>query len=375
MLIQIAGDIGPFLDSVQNRQVPVAVVAFCKVADMGTGRSPGDIEQTVRREMLRAIHSVVAPKMARGELSFRDLGTGNTRHVLPEVHAASGLAHAGIAVDMQAMSFGIDGHPPYPPPQAPAQQGGVSMGGNPNAAHPAIPGMPGIPGFGGAGAGGVPGMPLTRGKLVLMLVGGLGLGILGIGGNMLKRGAKEAMVGSGGKDSAGYLPLGIDPKAADADKLIPSVQSLAARWKSDAAFWSVSARGVRSDGTMDLTTEDASATVEFISVSGVQSYAKSVREGTVKEFSFGSTGVDYSRAKTPLDRWTLTSTPSLPHCTIKQLAASLASKGLTGKKMVRVSFDPQEDSLMKFPEQAWRVMGDDPKIDSYFSMATCKQLK
>jgi hypothetical protein len=30
---------------------------------------------------------------------------------------------------------------------------------------------------------------------------------------------------------------------------------------------------------------------------------------------------------------------------------------------------------MKFPEQAWRVMGDDPKIDSYFSMATCKQLK
>jgi hypothetical protein len=191
----------------------------------------------------------------------------------------------------------------------------------------------------------------------------------------LKSNAKRAYFGGGGKENVGYAQLGIVPKAADPDKMIPAAHSYATEWKNDAAFWSFNARGVRADGTMDLTSEEASAEVEFISVAGVQSYAKSVREGSVKEFTFNSVGLDFSRSKTPLDRWTIKDTPALPHCSIRQLAASLASKGLTGKKTVRVMFDPKFAGLINLPEQAWRVMGDDPKIDAYYSMETCKELK
>jgi hypothetical protein len=120
MHVQFSGEIGPFLDAVQQRQVSVVVAASCKYASMGASGSAAQIEQQIQGQMLRAIHTVIAPKMASGQLSFKDLGTGNTASIVPEILATSGLGFAGIAVDRLVMTFGIDGHAPAPLPAAAA---------------------------------------------------------------------------------------------------------------------------------------------------------------------------------------------------------------------------------------------------------------
>jgi hypothetical protein len=119
MKCQIQGSIGPFLDTVQQRQVPVTVVANITFATMGAAGSPTDLGQQVQAQMLKAIDAVISPKMTSGQLSFKDLGTGNTKSLIPEIIASSGLSQAGIAVDVKGMSFGIDGRAPYPPLDAP----------------------------------------------------------------------------------------------------------------------------------------------------------------------------------------------------------------------------------------------------------------
>ena len=121
MNVQFGGEIGPFLDSVQQRQVSVVVAATCKYASMGNPGSQAQIEQQVQQQMMRAIHGAIAPRMASGQMSFRDLGTGNTASIIPEILANSGLGHAGIAVDRLVMTFGIDGHAPPPLPAPPAK--------------------------------------------------------------------------------------------------------------------------------------------------------------------------------------------------------------------------------------------------------------
>lgn len=115
--VQFTGEIGPFLDTVQQRQVSVVVLGSCKYASMGAPGSQAQLEQQIQAQMLRAIHETLAPKMAAGQLSFKDLGTGNTAAIIPEIFARSGLAQAGIAVDKLLMHFGIDGRPPQPLPQ------------------------------------------------------------------------------------------------------------------------------------------------------------------------------------------------------------------------------------------------------------------
>ncbi len=123
MNAQFTGEIGPFLDTVQLRQVSVVVVATCKYVSAGASGSGAQLEQQVQAQMLRAIHETVAPKMASGQLSFTDLRRGNTAAILPEIFARSGLAQAGIAVDRLVMRFGIDGRDPPPlPSSAPKAQ-------------------------------------------------------------------------------------------------------------------------------------------------------------------------------------------------------------------------------------------------------------
>ncbi len=121
---QFTGEIGPFLDTVQQRQVSVVVAGGCKYAVMNAPGSQAQIEQQVQMQMLRAIHETIAPKMAGEQIAFRDLIEGNTGSLIPEIFARSGLAQAGIAVDKLAMHFGVDGRPPKPiaMPAAPAPQ-------------------------------------------------------------------------------------------------------------------------------------------------------------------------------------------------------------------------------------------------------------
>jgi hypothetical protein len=122
MYVQMTGEIGPFLDTVQQRQVSVVVAAGCKYASMGASGSSAQIEQQIQTQMLRAIHETIAPKMAGGQLEFKDLITGNTGALIPEIFARSGLAQAGLAVDKLTMHFGIDGRAPAPV-QAPEPKG------------------------------------------------------------------------------------------------------------------------------------------------------------------------------------------------------------------------------------------------------------
>ena len=93
MTVQVAGPIGPFLDSVQQRQVECEVVATCEVSPPGPAS-----EQRAQVELLRVIRELTASKMASGTLQFKDLSEGADR-LVPEVIAASGLAQQGIRVD------------------------------------------------------------------------------------------------------------------------------------------------------------------------------------------------------------------------------------------------------------------------------------
>jgi len=113
---QIGGEIGPFLDTVQQRQVSVVVLARCKYVSGVSPTSTAQYEGQVQAAMLSAIRDTIAPRMASGQISFKDLGTNNVDGLIPEIFARSGLGQAGISVDKLVMRFGIDGREPPPLP-------------------------------------------------------------------------------------------------------------------------------------------------------------------------------------------------------------------------------------------------------------------
>jgi len=120
MTVQIAGPIGPFLDSVQARQVDVVVMATCDYAPSGPVGDRAQLDQHVQMQLLRAIREVIGRKMETHTLTFRHLGTGDVAAVVPEIIAVSGLQQNGIGIGNLAMAFGIDGHAPQPARPAPA---------------------------------------------------------------------------------------------------------------------------------------------------------------------------------------------------------------------------------------------------------------
>jgi hypothetical protein len=91
-------------------------------------RAPGDpaqIQNEVRTQLMRAVREAIAPKMASGELQFRNLGEGTFNpSLLGEIVSGSGLAQMGVQIGNLSMQFGIDGRDPTPPrqQQQPPQQ-------------------------------------------------------------------------------------------------------------------------------------------------------------------------------------------------------------------------------------------------------------
>jgi hypothetical protein len=238
--------------------------------------------------------------------------------------------------------------------------GGAAPGAPPPMGMPGVPRMP----FPQVAAGGSP-----RAKIF----GAVGVAIVVLVGGGAWTAFKRDMFGAGGRGNIGYGQLSIDPKKPDGDVMMQSVQGLASKWKSDAVWWGVNYLAVHADGSVDL---EKGATVTYASLSSARSLAKSVNKDSLKEFAFGPSGVNFSRMTGVLDpnKWQNAQPPAVPRCTIKQLAQSLASKGLTGSKTVRITYD-QQFAFAAPAEPSWRVMGDDPKIDSYFSMATCAPTK
>ena len=242
-------------------------------------------------------------------------------------------------------------------PGAPAPMG--AMGGP--QGMPGTPNMPRI-GFPQAGAGGSPRMKIF---------GAIGAAVVAIIAGTIWTGFKRDMFGSGGKGNIGYGQLSVDPKKPDGDVMMLSVAGLATKWKRDAVWWGVNYQAVHPDGTVDL---ERGATVTYASLSSAKSLAKSVNKDSLKEFSFGQSNVSFSRMTGVLDpkQWADATPPALPQCSIKQLTKLLAAKGLTGSKTVRITYDQQFGGPA---EPSWRVISEDPKMDSYFSMATCTQTK
>lgn len=227
--------------------------------------------------------------------------------------------------------------------------------------------MGGFPGgvqvpFGRVAVGGSPKAKMfgAIGAAVVVIIGG-------IGWSMFKRN----MFGAGGPGNVGYGQLSVDPKKPDGDAMMTSVAGLATRWKKDAVWWGVNYQAVNGDGIVDI---EKGATVSYASLSSAKSLAKSVNKDSIKEFSFGPSGVSFNRMTGVLDpkQWQDAEAPAMPKCTIKQLTKILQGKGLTAGKTVRITYDQQFGGPN---EPSWRVMGEDPKMDAYFSMATCAPTK
>jgi hypothetical protein len=232
------------------------------------------------------------------------------------------------------------------------------MGGMPMVGMPGMPGMR-IPQI---GAGGSP-----RAKILGIVVVAV---VLVLGGGAFSA-FKTGMFGAGGRGNIGYMQLGVDPKKADGDLMMTSVAGQATRWKRDAVWWGVNYQAVHADGTVDV---EKGATVTYASLSAAASPAKSINKDSLKEFSFGPTGVNFSRMTGVVDykQWTDAQPPAMPGCSIKQLAKQLQAKGLTGSKTVRITYDHMFGAPA---EPSWRVIGEDPSINGYFSQATCAPTK
>jgi hypothetical protein len=184
---------------------------------------------------------------------------------------------------------------------------------------------------------------------------------LAIGGVILK-----SKFGTTAKGNLSYASLGVDAKKPDADKLITSLENPAKRWKRDAIWWSANFQAVDAEGRVDVSK---GASVEYISEGGVQSHAKSVRKDSVKKYSAGSAGVSHNQIWGASEPWTGVEKHPAPTCKIKDVMA-IVGPTLPKGKTVRVTFDP------KFADfYAWRVMSDDPKIDTLYAFSDCSIIK
>jgi len=124
---QFGGQIGPFFDNVQQRGVPVSVSGTCDFGANGPVADPARLEQDVRNQLVYGINAVIGPKMATGQLTFRNLGEGTIGELDAEILAASGLPQNGVQVGNLVMRFAIDGGPPQREIRARIHVGGINI--------------------------------------------------------------------------------------------------------------------------------------------------------------------------------------------------------------------------------------------------------
>jgi len=188
--------------------------------------------------------------------------------------------------------------------------------------------------------------------------------VLGIAGAVVKSKIK------GGGSKAGvisYSSLNMDVKKIDPDTMIAATESAAKKWRSDAVFLSINLNYVHADGTVD--SSNGGNQVEWVSLSRIHGASKSARTDAFKKFNFGPSGVDYSSQWDALEKSDATEGPPVPKCTVKQIVKQLNAKGLTGDKVVHITYDPT------FSVESWHVLGDDPKLNEFYSIEDCSPTK
>jgi hypothetical protein len=124
---QFGGPIGPFLDRVQQRGVPVNVSGSVDFMTNGPVTDPVGLENHVRNQLLLAIRNVLGQQMATGQLTFRNLGEGTLGGADIEIVNATGLQQQGIQIGNLAMRFAIDNGPPQQEVRAHVHVGGVNI--------------------------------------------------------------------------------------------------------------------------------------------------------------------------------------------------------------------------------------------------------
>lgn len=194
------------------------------------------------------------------------------------------------------------------------------------------------------------------------IFGGIALAIvLAIAGVFVKM-----KLGTTAKGNLSYASLGVDAKKPDGDKLIAALAKPAEKWKKDAIWWSANFQAVDAEGRVDVSK---GAEVVYISENGVQSNAKSIRKDSIKKYGAGVAGVKHSDLWGATDPWEGVEKHPEPQCKLKDVMA-IVGKQLPAGKTVRVTFDP------KFADYyAWRVLSDNPKIDTLYAFSDCSEIK
>ena len=171
-----------------------------------------------------------------------------------------------------------------PPAGAPPAMGNApAMGGYgpPAGAPPAMGAAPAMGGYGapaqaGVGAFGAPGgfpMAGARRPPLAAIFGSIGLTIVG----SIAYGVFRTFVGSSRSGHQSVSSLGVEEKAADPDKMLTAVRTLAKKWQSDAELRSINILGLGPNGTVDLSEGGSVVTIEYFSPSRVGSPSASVR--------------------------------------------------------------------------------------------------
>ena len=124
---QFGGPIGPFMDTVQQRGVPVSVSGTCDYMMNGPVTDPAGLDNHVRNTLLQTIRNVIGQKMAMGQLTFRNLGEGTLGATDQEIVQMSGLQQQGIQIGNLAMRFAIDNGPPQKEVRAHIRVDGINV--------------------------------------------------------------------------------------------------------------------------------------------------------------------------------------------------------------------------------------------------------
>lgn len=209
------------------------------------------------------------------------------------------------------------------------------------------------------------------GKILAIVGSALLIGAIAIGGYYVK----TRFFGPGGKDSAGYTAMGIDEKKAEPRDLLRAATDVAhAKWHYRSEWWGAKFRGVRADGTIDLTTSDGSAVLTFVKPMEITFRDKKMREDSVRRFTFVPKGLKFDKPEMFLkhipkdfDR------PKPPTCDVGDLVRGL---GLSGSETVRVTFDPLDAAgKERDVPRAWRVMNDSQSVDAYYDLYSCELIE
>jgi hypothetical protein len=159
-------------------------------------------------------------------------------------------------------------------------------------------------------------------------------------------------------------------KKPDGDKLIAALATPAEKWKKDAIWWSANFQAVDAEGRVDVVEgrrgglhlrEPACSRTPKSQPQGLGQEVQRRRRPACR------TSGPVGRDSEPWDR--ASRSTRRRQCTLKDVMA-MVGKQLPAGKTVRVTFDP------KFADfYAWRVLSDDPKLDTLYAFSDCSEIK